>query len=1255
MRKFSFLILAYLITYLGLRLIVGDALGASYVLRDGLLLGLAGAIVFAFNAGRLHREPSPAVRHNWPAMARALWTAGAVTGMAGGALMLTAGDSPAFHALRLTLWGLGLGLMLAGAAWRGPVLAYAPPTHRWDVDEHGEFIRTPLAEGADVEAPDEPQPLTMNRGVLWTSLLIIVLAGTFFRFWRLGELPGGCVGAECELGLRLMQGTTPLLEGAPLSPYGWLAQAFFGLTDQGLLALRLAAAVIGTLTLPVFYLAAAQAGGSMAGLLAAALLALSPWHIVASRGAQPWIALPLLLSLGAWALLRGVHGMERDWAGRGWWALAGVSLGATGLVAPPLFYAFWFWASVSILALLIYGRCNLRAAAFPLLMLAAGVLAASLPALAFRGDAPALGDLGDGLLRMITGLLADGGGRAAPLLLTASVAALAVDGGGALARRVQRPMAGVLLLGAIALGGGAALLDPETTQPAAILLALAVPLLLLATVALDQLVGSFARAWRRLISPAALLAALLGIMLLLAGRQALQTTRNLERLAGADDPALSAMADYLARTFDAGNPQSIPENVQIFAPPALFDAPSARLRAGALLASPRLQPLTDMDDLIGATAAGAEIQALLPGDDQALSALLTDFYPGGQTTPETDDEGTLLFTRFTADEGAASFQPGLAGTVYAGIDFTDPAGERWDGPLIMEWAASPPPNGPFSVLWNGSLLTPTSGRYTFTVEGADQPGIVFSLWLDGRIILDSSLGEYERSELLAGGRNTLTMRYVSEDGSPPTLTVRWTRPNGVVEPIPRAALVSPPLPDLGLLAEYYANDQFVGPAVALRKEMIIGTPVPVDGATAVRWRGKLAASRAGEYLLSMVADGRRQLVIDGRTLIDSDLAGPPAPGSALSDYNEALVYLDQGWHDIEVRFVPAGPDSQLRLLWQPPGGDPALLPATYLTPVQGAITAADAPLPPPPPLVDEQLGDDAFALSRLASQRPPQQVAPPDGLTPLPAILDWQTSAGCGDAPSQLARPHGAAMDIAAGRIYVADTANRRIVVYDMAGQVQAIIADERLLEVSDIGLAPDRGLLALDGDQGQLWRVDPEAQTVEPLSVATSFYHPRGLGVDGLGMMAVADTGGARVVVMEPGGGMVAQFGGQGTPFGAGQPVDALLGDALWSITAEDGRLWNLYLDASFTAVGKAVTMDGPHLAGLADGSFFLTDPARRTLFYHRANGRPSAQFAYPDVFDLPTGVAAARDDEIIRLAVVDTARCTLSLWRVPVDALGE
>ena len=117
----------------------------------------------------------------------------------------------------------------------------------------------------------------------------------------------------------------------------------------------------------------------------------------------------------------------------------------------------------------------------------------------------------------------------------------------------------------------------------------------------------------------------------------------------------------------------------------------------------------------------------------------------------------------------------------------------------------------------------------------------------------------------------------------------------------------------------------------------------------------------------------------------------------------------------------------------------------------------------------------------------------------------------------------------------------------------------------------------------------------------------------------------------------------------------DALLANALWSITAEDGRLWNLYLDAGFTAIDKAVSMDGPHLAEADKGAFFLTDPTRRTLFYHRSTGQPVAQFAYPDLFETPTGVAAAMVGDMINLAVVDTARCSLSFWVIPSELLEE
>src|SRR5690606_33315370 len=134
----------------------------------------------------------------------------------------------------------------------------------------------------------------------------------------------------------------------------------------------------------------------------------------------------------------------------------------------------------------------------------------------------------------------------------------------------------------------------------------------------------------------------------------------------------------------------------------------------------------------------------------------------------------------------------------------------------------------------------------------------------------------------------------------------------------------------------------------------------------------------------------------------------------------------------------------------------------------------------------------------------------------------------------------------------------------------------------------------------------------------------------------------------------VLAQYGGLETALGKGQPVDTLATDnALWAITAEDGRLWRLDTQASVGVSPRSNTLDGPHLAGLPDSSFFLSDPARRTILYHKANGEPLRQFAFAERFIAPTGVAATQIEDLVYLAVADSQACSLSLWRAHIGTL--
>src|SRR5690606_9053926 len=246
------------------------------------------------------------------------------------------------------------------------------------------------------------------------------------------------------------------------------------------------------------------------------------------------------------------------------------------------------------------------------------------------------------------------------------------------------------------------------------------------------------------------------------------------------------------------------------------------------------------------------------------------------------------------------------------------------------------------------------------------------------------------------------------------------------------------------------------------------------------------------------------------------------------------------------------------------------------------------PLPPAPELVDARLGNADFALSTSMEVAQPAHTLPPQDLPPLLAELRHQVGSGCGAGPDQFNLPHGMAMDAAAGHLYVADTGNRRVVALDVErGAVVEIYAADVFQEPVDVALTPDGRLLVLDALAAAIFRLDRATGEAAPLALQTDFYRPRGLGVDASGLIAVADTGGARVALLESTGAMVTQLGGPGTDLGDGQPVDVLAADGrLWTVTAENGRLWLLDALGSLPLMPRSSTVEGSHLAGLPNGA---------------------------------------------------------------------
>ncbi len=310
----------------------------------------------------------------------------------------------------------------------------------------------------------------------------------------------------------------------------------------------------------------------------------------------------------------------------------------------------------------------------------------------------------------------------------------------------------------------------------------------------------------------------------------------------------------------------------------------------------------------------------------------------------------------------------------------------------------------------------------------------------------------------------------------------------------------------------------------------------------------------------------------------------------------------------------------------------------------------DEPLPPTPQLTDPRLERGDFALTQGVELRQVWTGLLPSQLPVLPIAQRWQTEAGCGSGPGRFERPHGTVLDAATGRVYVADTGNGRIAVFDRNGVPLPALAPDILVEPVDVDLLEDGTLVVLDAMRQQVIRVDVENGTATPLGSPGDFYRPRGLSVMADDIIAVADTGGGRIALLTNTGGRLYDYGGRDTAVARGQPVDTA-GTArdLWAVTAEDGRLWEMNIPGSVTVIDRTVSVDGPQLAVRSDDSFFLSDPSQGRVLYHNADGRPIAQLGYTGTFALPTGVTTADIDGVTLLAVVDTVRCSLSVWQLP------
>ena len=167
---------------------------------------------------------------------------------------------------------------------------------------------------------DEPKTVLTRRELI--ALLLLLCLGAALRLLGLTFFPPGLNQDEASTGCDawglLVSGMDRCGDAWPVlftswgsgqnALYAYVLLPFLALFGRSVTVLRLPAALLGTVSLFLFWRLGRKTAGPRAGLLALGLLALNPWHLLISRWALESNLLPFCLLLGTTLLVLALEG-----------------------------------------------------------------------------------------------------------------------------------------------------------------------------------------------------------------------------------------------------------------------------------------------------------------------------------------------------------------------------------------------------------------------------------------------------------------------------------------------------------------------------------------------------------------------------------------------------------------------------------------------------------------------------------------------------------------------------------------------------------------------------------------------------------------------------------------------------------------------------------------------------------------------------------------------------------------------------------
>jgi len=283
------------------------------------------------------------------------------------------------------------------------------------------------------------------------------------------------------------------------------------------------------------------------------------------------------------------------------------------------------------------------------------------------------------------------------------------------------------------------------------------------------------------------------------------------------------------------------------------------------------------------------------------------------------------------------------------------------------------------------------------------------------------------------------------------------------------------------------------------------------------------------------------------------------------------------------------------------------------------------------------------------------------GQREVTSILSWGSQ---GTAPGLFTDPRGLTVD-SEGRVYVADSNNHRIQVFDSSGQFITQWGSQgarpgQFQEPWGVAVDEEGNVYVADTWNHRLQKFDSEGRFLlqwgtfgnsqeSIIGQEKVLYGPRDIAIDAAGDLYVTDTGNKRVMKFSPNGEFLGQWGGFGLQSGQFHEPVGIDIDADGNIYVAD--TWNRRIqkfDSDFVSLTQwpvhgwesESVVNKPYLAVGGNGHVYVTDPEGYRVIEFDAGGTFLATFGEFGVgsgeFNLPTGIDVDESDNVY---VVDSA----------------